>query len=279
MDALEHTRLKTLANRLRREAVAMVYRAGAGHAAPALSVADILVTLYFHEMRLDPSQPLWPERDVFILSKGHACPIYYATLAERGFFPWEWLQSYRDLDTRLPGHPVRNRVPGVDMTTGSLGNGLSLGVGKALAARRHGRDSVVYVLLGDGEIQEGLVWEAAMFAGSNRLGRLVAIIDNNGLQSGGATASILNLDPLEEKWKAFGWHVQRLSGHDIPALAAAIRRARDVIDQPSLIIADTVKGKGVSFMEGNYLWHMKAPSDEEYRQALRELAAEGEDHG
>ena len=274
MEEKEIMALRRIACRLRKDAVGMVYRAKTGHAAPALSIADIMATLYFKEMRIKPENPKWPERDVFILSKGHASPIYYATLAERGYFPREWLETYRTLDTKLHGHPVLNKVPGVDMTTGSLGNGLSVGVGKALSARRHKRNNMVYVILGDGEIQEGLVWESAMFAGNQRLGSVVAILDNNGLQSGGNTSEIMNLEPLDKKWEAFGWHVQRIDGHDISALHDAVVAAKEEKDKPSLIIADTVKGKGVSFMEGKYLWHMKAPTDAEYKQAMSELEKE-----
>ncbi len=259
---------------LRMQAVTMVYHAGTGHAAPSLSMADLITALYFKALRLDPKNPRWEERDRFVLSKGHACPVYYAALAERGYFPKEDLVQYRQLGSKLQGHPDMRKCPGVDMTTGSLGNGASASLGFALVGKKDHKAHYVYAICGDGELQEGIVWEAALYAGNAGLGNLVWMVDFNGLQSGGSVCRIQNLNNLEDKFTSFGWHVQTIDGHDMEAILDAIALAKKEADKPSVIIAKTVKGKGVSYMEGQYLWHMKAPDDEQYRIAMEELGRE-----
>lgn len=275
--ALTEKRLKELYRMsyyLRQQAVTMVYRAKTGHAAPALSMADIITALYFEKMNLNPQEPKWPDRDRFILSKGHACPIYYAALAKRGFFPEEVLKTYRCLNSKLQGHPDMRKVPGVDMTTGSLGNGVSAALGMALLASREHKKHYVYAIAGDGELQEGIVWEALMAAGNYKLDHLILIVDCNGLQSGGAVEQIMSLGNLEDKFRAFGWGVQTIDGHDIQAISNAVDQAKGQTGMPNAILAKTVKGKGVSFMEGQYLWHMKAPDEEQYLLAMKELREE-----
>ncbi len=263
--------------RLRQDAVTMVHNAKTGHAAPALSVAEILTVLYFHEARLDPSVPKWDGRDRIVLSKGHACPIYYAALARRGYFDREELMTYRAFNSRLQGHPDMRKLPGVDMTTGSLGNGVAAALGFAMIGKRENADHRVFAVTGDGELQEGIVWESAMAAGHYRLDNLIMIVDRNGLQSGGDVSQIMALDPLEEKFKAFNWDCVTVDGHDVYALAKAIG-ACSRNGKPHLIIANTVKGKGVSYMENQFLWHMKAPSDEQYALAMRELNERAEQY-
>lgn len=274
---IENGRLKelyALSYYLRKQAITMVHRAKTGHAAPALSMAELITTLYFEKMRLDPSNPKWTNRDRFVLSKGHACPIYYAALAKRGFFSEKVLETYRDLDSSLQGHPDMRKVPGCDMTTGSLGNGVSAALGMALLGKREAKDYRVFALAGDGEIQEGIVWEAIMAATHYKLDNFILLIDRNGLQSGGNTDSIMNIESLEEKFKAFNWNVETIDGHNINQIISAIDKASLFNGKPTAIIAKTIKGKGVSFMEGEYLWHMKAPSDSQFEAALRELDEE-----
>jgi transketolase len=264
------------ANSIRKRTIQMVYDGGSGHCGGSLSAADILAVLYFHTLRLDPKNPEWPDRDRFILSKGHACPALYAALAGRGYFPVEDLGGFRQIDGGLRGHPERI-TPGVETVTGSLGQGFSAGLGMALGLRRAGRDAKVYVILGDGEIQEGQVWETAMSAGHHRLDNMICFVDVNGLQGDGTTEEILDLAPLPEKWRAFNWHVQEIDGHSIPEILDAIEIAWETPGAPHMILARTVKGKGVSFMENVAAWHGTAPpSDEQLAQALAELdAAEG----
>lgn len=259
---------------LRKQAVTMVYRAKTGHAAPALSMGDLITALYFEKLNLDPENPKWEDRDRFVLSKGHACPLYYAALAKRGFFPEEMLKTYRCLDSKLQGHPDMRKVPGVDMTTGSLGNGVAAALGMALVGKREGKKHFVYAIAGDGEIQEGITWEAFMSAAHNKLDNLIVIIDNNGLQSGGAVEKVMNLGNLEDKFKSFGWDVETIDGHNMEEICKAIDNAKCGNGKPHAIIAKTIKGKGVSYMEGQYLWHMKAPTDEEYEIAMKELSEE-----
>jgi len=259
---------------LRKKTLEMVYHARNGHAAPSLSMSEILTTLYFHVLNIDPANPLWKDRDRFVLSKGHACPIYYAALAKRGFFPEEELMEYRMVNTKLQGHPDMNKCPGCDMTTGSLGNGFSLAMGMALVAKKDGKKHRVYTLTGDGELQEGIIWEAAMYAGNAGLSNLTAIVDHNGLQSGGNVSTIQNIADICEKFRSFGWNVQEIDGHDIKQIITAIGKTKECTDKPSIIIAHTTKGKGVSFMEGQYLWHMKSPNDEEFAKAVEELDRE-----
>lgn len=263
--------LKAKAKEIRRHIIRMTAAAGSGHPGGSLSATDIVTALYFAVLRLNPGNPNDPDRDRFILSKGHAAPLLYAVLAERGFFPLAELLTLRKLGSRLQGHPDMRKLPGVEMSTGSLGQGLSVGVGMALAARLDGRDYRVYVLLGDGECQEGQVWEAAMAAAHYRLDNLIAFLDYNGLQIDGPVAEVMNLEPLAEKWRAFGWHVQEIDGHNFGEILDAVARAQGVKGKPNMIIARTVKGKGVSFMENQVDWHGVAPKPEQVEIALAEL--------
>lgn len=256
---------------IRRRIIEMLGAAGSGHPGGSLSAADLVTALFFHEMQLDPRQPDWPGRDVFVLSKGHAAPVLYAALAERGFFPVEELATLRQLGSRLQGHPDRNKLPGVEVSTGSLGQGLSVANGMALAARLDSRPSRFYVLMGDGELEEGQVWEAAMAANHYRIDNLVVMVDHNGYQIDGAITDILSPEPVVAKWEAFGWHVMSINGHDMAAILDALHRARDVKGQPVAIIAETIKGKGISFMENQVNWHGVAPKPDEVTRALAEL--------
>ena len=263
------------ANALRRAVLDMVYRAGSGHIGGSLSAAEIMTVLYFHEMRIDPENPRWQERDRFVLSKGHATPIYYATLAARGFFPDETLKGFRKMGSILQGHPDRKHIPGVDMSSGSLGQGVSTAVGMALAAKLKGEKQRVYALLGDGEIQEGQVWEACMLSAHRKLDNLCIIIDNNDVQSDGHIGDVNSPYPIDRKLEAFNFNVITVDGHDVKELAAAFAAARQVQGKPTAIIAKTVKGKGVSFMEGQPGWHGKAPNRTEYELAIEELGRAG----
>jgi transketolase len=265
--------LKKAAVKLRCDVIKMVTAAGSGHIGGSFSAAEIVAYLYFHRMRIDPKNPRWPDRDRFILSKGHCAPIQYAALANRGYFPQSELMTLRDLGSRLQGHPDMKKLPGIDMTTGSLGQGLSCAVGMALAAKLDGKDYTVYVLLGDGEIQSGQVWEAAMAAAQFRLDNLVAVLDNNGLQSDDVTSHVIGVNPVAGKWAAFNWDVQQACGHDFTSLDAAFTRCNEKNGRPKFICADTVKGKCVSFMENAVKWHSGAPAPEEARAALAELEA------
>ena len=259
------------ARRLRREVIRMVGPAGSGHPGGALSAADMVACLYFWEMRYDPQRPDWPERDRFVLSKGHAAPLLYAVLAESGFFPQEMLGTLRRLGSPLQGHPDMRKLPGVEASTGSLGQGVGWAVGMALAARLDRRDSRVYVLLGDGELEEGMVWEAVMAGSHYRLGNLVALIDNNGLQIDGPLHEVMSVEPIGDKFRAFGWETCEIDGHDIGAILRTLNEARQVKDRPFAIVARTIKGKGCSFMEGQVDWHGKAPTQEELERALLEF--------
>ena len=259
------------ARRLRREVIRMVGTAGSGHPGGALSAADMVACLYFWEMRYDPQRPDWPERDRFVLSKGHAAPLLYAVLAESGFFPQEMLGTLRRLGSPLQGHPDMRKLPGVEASTGSLGQGVGWAVGMALAARLDRRDSRVYVLLGDGELEEGMVWEAVMAGSHYRLGNLVALIDNNGLQIDGPLHEVMSVEPIGDKFRAFGWETCEIDGHDIGAILRTLNEARQVKDRPFAIVARTIKGKGCSFMEGQVDWHGKAPTQEELERALLEF--------
>lgn len=270
--AEEITRLKRICHHLRTSIINTVAHAHVGHTGGSLSEVEILATLFFRILKIDPSRPDWPERDRFILSKGHASPGYYCTLAYRGYFSEEILAEFDAVDSILQGHPCRLHTPGVDMSTGSLGQGLSAAAGMILGRDYLAQQFQVYVLLGDGEIQEGQVWEAAMFAGAHRLTGLVAIIDRNGVQLSGTVADTLSLEPLSDKWKAFGWQVLECDGHDVAAVVTTLEEARRLsATGPVAIIAHTVKGKGVSFMEGKYQWHGRSPNEEERRLALAEL--------
>ncbi|MBI2906128.1 MAG: transketolase [Chloroflexi bacterium] len=264
--------LRLMARKLRRHVVTMIATAGSGHPGGSLSAVEILTALYFRVLRHDPASPQWPDRDRFVLSKGHAAPALYATLAEAGYLPVNELGTLRQLGCQLQGHPDMRLTPGVEMSTGSLGQGLSFGIGAALAGRLDKRDYRVYVLLGDGECDEGQVWEAAMAAAHFKLDNLIAIVDRNELQLDGCTADIMDLEPFAAKWRAFGWRVIEIDGHNIEQVIAALEEARSVEGQPAMIIAHTIKGKGVSFMEGNVDFHGRAPNESELQIALKELA-------
>lgn len=271
------------AQELRVNVLKMVYAAQTGHLGGSLSAAEIVAALYLHQLRVDPARPDWPERDRFLLSKGHAAPLLYATLARRGFFPSEELASFRHFPTRLEGHPDP-KLPGVEMVAGPLGHGVAVGAGMAWALSRGiakpsaasapsamAARARVYVLLGDGELDAGVVWEGAMTAAKYRLGNLTAIVDANGIQQTGATADVMPTEPLVAKWKAFGWHTQEIHGHNVREILDALDRADEVHARPSVIIARTTKGRGVSFMEYDHRWHGGIPTREQYEQALTEL--------
>ncbi|OIQ58728.1 transketolase [Moorella thermoacetica] len=264
--------LTATARQIRRDIVRMVGAAGSGHPGGSLSAVEIVTALYFKVMRLDPERPDWPERDRFVLSKGHAAPVLYAALAERGFFAVDKLDTLRQLGSPLQGHPDRKALPGVEVSTGSLGHGLAVANGMALAGRLDGRDYRVYVLLGDGELEEGMVWEGAMAAAHYRLDNLTAIVDHNHLQIDGRVEEVMSPEPVADKFRAFGWEVQTIDGHDFGQILDALERTREVKGKPTVIIAETIKGKGVSFMENQAGWHGKAPKPEEVEKALAELA-------
>ncbi len=263
--------MEAMAKKLRRHIVTMVGKAGSGHPGGSLSAVEIVTALYFKIMRHKPLDPQWPDRDRFILSKGHAAPLLYATLAECGYFPVKELLTLRQMDSRLQGHTDRTITPGVEMSSGSLGQGLSFSLGSALAGRIDGRGYRVYVLLGDGECNEGQVWEAAMATAHYSVDNLTAIIDNNGQQIDGWNCDVMSLDPFAAKWQAFGWKVIEVDGHSIPRLIDAFKEAQKVKGQPTVIIAHTVKGKGVSYMENNPDFHGTAPNTMEVELALKEL--------
>jgi transketolase len=260
--------LEQKARELRCNILTMIHQAQSGHPGGSLSLADIVTVLYWDELKINPADPKWRERDRVILSKGHCCPVIYATLAMKGFYGLEVLATLRKMGSMLQGHPDMKRVPGLDITTGSLGQGLSVGVGMAIAAANDRLDSRVFVLLGDGEVNEGQVWEAAMAAAKYRLGNLTAIVDRNGLQNDGLCSDIMPTEPLDKKWEAFGWTVIEIDGHDIGAILDAFARRRQVKDRPVCIIANTVKGKGVAFMEHVCEWHGKAPDAAQYERAM-----------
>lgn len=266
--------LKKKANDIRIDIIREIHAAGSGHPGGSLSAADIITYLYFAEMNVDPADPEKQDRDRFVLSKGHAAPALYAALAEKGFFPKETLMTLRKLGSILQGHPDKKKVPGIDMSTGSLGQGISAAVGMALAAKTDGSTSRVYAVLGDGELQEGIVWEAAMAAAHYRLDNLTAFIDWNGLQIDGKNEDVMTVAPVGEKFLAFGWNVQMIDGHDFEQIAQAVENAKKITGCPQMIVAKTVKGKGVSFMENEAGWHGKAPSDEQAKQAVEELGGE-----
>ncbi len=271
--------LKRVANVIRQDIVSMLVTAKSGHPGGSLSAADIVATLFYNEMRINPKDPSWAERDRFVLSKGHAAPVLYSALAEKGYFPKEELQGLRQTGHMLQGHPDMKKTPGVDMSTGSLGQGLSAANGMALAGKLDGKDYRVYALLGDGEMAEGQVWEAAMASAHYKLDNVTAILDVNGLQIDGATENVMCSAPLTEKWRSFCWHVIEVDGHDIDALLSAFAEAKTVKGKPTIIIAKTVKGKGVSFMENEAGWHGNAPSVEQGEQALKELREEAANLG
>jgi transketolase len=263
--------LKEMAKKLRRHVITMIAAAGSGHPGGSLSAADIVTALYFKVLHHNPKNPQWQDRDRFILSKGHAAPILYAALAESGYFPVVELATLRKLDSRLQGHTDRNLTPGVEMSAGSLGQGLSFAIGVALAARLDSKDYRTYVLLSDGECDEGQTWEAALSAAHFKLDNLTAIVDCNQIQLSGWTRDIMNLEPFTQKWQAFGWNTIDIDGHDFVQILAAFQEAEKTKTKPTVIIAHTIKGKGVSFMENNVAFHGKAPTPEEAERALKEL--------
>lgn len=263
-------RLEEQAVQLRRDIVEMIHAAKAGHPGGSLSAVDMITALYFHVMRIDPQNPRWEDRDRFVLSKGHACPALYAALARRGFFDPKHLTTLRQYHSILQGHPDMNKTPGIDISSGSLGNGLAIGVGMAMSGRLHHQDYMTYVMLGDGEVQEGMVWEAAMAAHHHDLGNLVAIVDCNGVQINGWVNEIMTVEPLADKWRAFGWNVVEVNGHNMKDLLTVLHTAK-TMRHPTVILMRTVKGRGVSFMEDDCKWHGNSPSDEELVQAILEI--------
>ena len=268
---LSAAELKEVAKKLRRHVITMTATAGSGHPGGSLSAADIITALYFKVLRHNPENPRWQDRDRFILSKGHAAPILYAALSETGYFPVAELATLRQLDSRLQGHTDRNLTPGVEMSSGSLGMGLSFAIGIALAARLDSKDYRTYVLLSDGECEEGQTWEAALSAAHFKLDNLTAIVDCNGIQLSGWTREVMNLEPFAQKWQAFGWHTIDIDGHDFDQILSAFQGTEMVKGKPTVIVARTIKGKGVSFMENNVAFHGKAPTREEAEKALKEL--------
>lgn len=270
MNQMKEKELSLIAAKVRINALDAVDAASSGHIGGSLSVTDILTVLYFDEMRVNTKEPKWPDRDRLVLSKGHCTPALYGVLAEKGFFPKEELKHFRDIHSMLSGH-AEYHVPGVDMSTGSLGQGLSVAVGMGLSARVDKKDYRVYAIMGDGEIEEGQIWEAAMCAGFYKMDNLVAIVDNNNLQIDGAITDVMSSYPIDKKFEAFNWHVINVDGHSIPAIKAALEEAKSIKGKPTAIIAKTVKGKGVSFMENIAGWHGKAPSHEQHDEAVKEI--------
>ncbi|MBR6682560.1 MAG: transketolase [Clostridia bacterium] len=274
MEQAKIAELQKKATQIRLDILEEVFSASSGHPGGSMSIAEILAFLYFHEMRIDPKNPKWEDRDRFVLSKGHTAPGLYAALAERGFFPTEDLKTFRHIDSYLQGHPDMKGVPGVDMSSGSLGLGVSTACGMALSAKVYNKDYRVYTVLGDGELAEGQVWEAAMFAAHYKLDNLTAFVDFNGLQIDGKITDVMNSTPIDEKYKAFGWHVIVIDGHDLEQIEKAVEEAKATKGKPTMILCKTTKGKGVSFMENQAGWHGKAPNAEQYEQAVAELKAQ-----
>lgn len=271
MDSSREKELAVIAAKVRKCAVTGIYSASSGHPGGSLSIADVLTYLYFEQMNVDPKNPHDPDRDRFVLSKGHCAPGLYGVLAQRGFFSPDEMVNLRKLGSFLQGHPDMKGVPGVDMSTGSLGQGVSAANGMACAAKIDGKSYRVYTATGDGELEEGQVWEAAMFAAHYKLDNLTLFVDNNGLQIDGAVSEVMNPTPVAEKYKAFGWHVIEIDGHDFNQIEAAVNEAKSVKGKPTAVICKTVKGKGVSFMENQAGWHGVAPNEEQYNEAMKEL--------
>ena len=265
--------IKDIATQMRKDIIEMLAEAHSGHPGGSLSICDVIAVLYFDKMNIDPQNPTWPDRDRFVLSKGHCAPALYAALAERGYFPKEDLMGLRKIDSSLQGHPNMNDTPGVDICSGSLGQGLAEANGMALAGRLDGKDYYVYCVMGDGEIQEGEVWEAAMAAGHYKLNHVIAFVDHNNLQIDGTNDEVMTVRPIDEKFKAFGWNTMVIDGHDYQAISDAIDEAKKSEDKPTCIVCETIKGKGVSFMENQVGWHGTAPNAEQAAQALAELDA------
>lgn len=273
MDKKRITELSIIANKVRKNALTAVYSASSGHPGGSLSIAEILTLLYFEVMNVDPKNPKNPDRDRFVLSKGHTAPALYSVLALKGFFPVEDVATFRKTDSYLQGHPDMKHIPGVDMSTGSLGQGVSAAGGMALAAKLDNKSYRVYSILGDGEIEEGQVWEQAMFAAHYKLDNFTIFVDNNGLQIDGNVADVMNPNPIDKKFEAFGWHVIKADAHDFNALMDAINEAKATKGQPTAVIMKSIKGKNVSYMENNASWHGSAPNKEQYEQAISELDA------
>lgn len=271
---MEINQLKKIAANIRTGIIMAISAAGSGHPGGSLSAADIVTVLYFHEMNIDPKNPKMKNRDKFVLSKGHAAPLLYAALAEKGFFPKEDILTLRKINSKFQGHPDSKKLPGIETSTGSLGQGFSMAVGMALAGRVDNNDGRVYALLGDGELQEGLVWEAAMSAGHYGLDNMVAIVDWNGLQIDGKNCDVMTVEPIAEKFKAFGWNVMEIDGHNYSEIIESLARARNFRGKPTAIVAKTHKGKGVSFMEDEAGWHGKAPDQEQTALAIKEIGGE-----
>lgn len=266
-----YSSLENTAKNIRISIIDMLKEAKSGHPGGSLSAVEILTALYFKEMKVDPQNPSWADRDRFVLSKGHAAPVLYAVLAEKGFFPKEELNKLRKIDAMLQGHPDMKGTPGVDMTTGSLGQGLAAANGMALAGKLDGKDYRVYALIGDGECQEGIIWEAAMLAAHYKLDNITVFLDHNGLQIDGANEEVMDIEPIDEKFKSFGWHVIKIDGHSFDQIFKSLEEAKNTKGKPTIVIAKTVKGKGVSFMEDVAGWHGKAPNEEEALKAIEEL--------
>ncbi len=267
--------LEEIARQLRIDSIKMIYKRQSGHPGGSLSAAEIVSVLFFHKLRLDPQNPKWEDRDRFFLSKGHASAVLYAAMAKRGFFPEEDLYNWGELDCHLQGHPDRVKTPGIEMSAGPLGHGIAVGAGNALAAKKKNKKYRTYVLMGDGEMQAGIVWEAATAAAKFHLNNLTVILDYNDVQLDGPVHEIMPLEPLADRWKAFNWHVVEINGHNTRQVIEALDLVEEIHSQPTIIIAHTTKGKGVSFMENDYKWHGAVPKPDQYELALSELSAEG----
>lgn len=266
--------LENISKLIRRDIVTMLTESASGHPGGSLSIADIMAVLFFDEMNMDPKDPKNPDRDRFVLSKGHAAPALYSALARKGYFEVEELLTLRKIDSRLQGHPNMNDLPGIDMSTGSLGQGISAAVGMALAGKLDKKDYRVFTILGDGELEEGQVWEAAMSGAHYKLDNLTAFVDNNGLQIDGNIEDVMNPGPIDKKFEAFGWNVIKINGHDYDEIREAIKKAKETKGQPTVVVCSTIKGKGVSFMENQAGWHGNAPNKEQCEQALKEIGGE-----
>lgn len=271
LNPLWNSDLQALSSRIRYHSVVMTHRSGASHIGSSLSTVELLAVLYGRALRIDPNDPDWPDRDRFVLSKGHGCAAYYAALAEAGFFPLDWLDTFYQNGTRLAGHATHTHVPGIEISTGSLGHGLSVAAGMALAAKQDGYAWRTFCLLSDGECDEGSTWEPILFAPQYKLDNLIAIVDYNKIQSLGTVKEVIDLEPFAAKWRSFGWVVKEVNGHDLQEIEQVLQQVPFEIGRPSCIIAHTVKGKGVSFMENKLLWHYRSPQGEEYQAALAEL--------
>jgi len=268
-------KLETTANEIRKDIIKMLLKAGSGHSAGPLGMADIFTALYFAVLNHRPKQPFWPDRDRLILSNGHICPVQYVAMAHAGYFPRAELMTLRQFGTRLQGHPHRTSLPGIEATSGPLGEGIAQAVGMAYAGRMEKKKNQIYCIMGDGEQDEGIVWEAVMFAGKQKLANLTAIIDRNNIQIDGCTEDVMPLEPLKDKYEAFGWHVLEIDGHNISAFVAACEEAKAIVEKPVLILAHTIPGKGVGFMEYDFTWHGKPPKEDEAEKALHELRTLG----